>query len=207
MKDTILIQNILNGDAKSEKILYDKYYKILLDFLKNKYPNNKEYEDDVSEILIKVFISLPKYKSQKSKFKTWVFTIAKNYMIDKLRCVNKSNNNSYNIISDNDTFTLHNNVSLTSDTITYSVNNDINITSECTFQTCDYINFENEVSVDHISNQISSCDFTFLNMHYGYGYTYCEIGSEFNVSSNTVSNRVNYLKNKLKENNTNEIIY
>jgi DNA-directed RNA polymerase specialized sigma24 family protein len=36
-------------------------------------------------------------------------------------------------------------------------------------------------------------------MKYVQGYDYCEIGQEFNISSNTASNRVNYIKTKLKE--------
>jgi len=203
MEDTILIQNILQGDKKAEQKLYEKYRPILINYIKSKYPQNLEYEDDVSEILIKVFVSLPKYKSKKSKFKSWVFTIAKNYMIDKLRCTNKNNKYNINLSTINDNTNFQNSTtSLTFDTTTITNTNDsmeINATNT--------ISFDNDVSVNYISSQLETCDFTFLNMHYGYGYSYCEIGNEFNISSNTVSNRVNYVKNKLKKDNINEIIY
>jgi DNA-directed RNA polymerase specialized sigma24 family protein len=38
-------------------------------------------------------------------------------------------------------------------------------------------------------------------MKYLQGYDYNEIGKEFNVSSSTVSNKVNYIKTKLKKQN------
>jgi RNA polymerase sigma factor (sigma-70 family) len=66
--------------------------------------------------------------------------------------------------------------------------------------------FENNSSISYISTQISPQDFTLLDMKYVQGYDYCEIGKEFNVTSSTISNRVNYIKTKLKKNNP-EIIY
>ena len=208
LEDIILIQNILEGDKKSEEILYEKYKKILIDYLRKKYPQNSECEDDVSEILIKVFFSLSNFDSNKSKFKTWVFSIAKNYMIDKSRCSNKPHLSDSTITINNtsDNFTLDNSTMFTtsSDTTSYYVDNEL---TSFTSNNCDIINFENSVSVNYVSEQLSSCDFSFLNMHYVYGYSYCEIGSEFNLSSNTISNRVNYIKDKLKKNNNNEIIF
>lgn len=205
MEDTTLIQNILEGDKKSEQILYEKYKKILTDFLKNKYPQNSNYEDDISEILIKVFLSLPKYKPDKSQFKTWVFTIAKNYMIDKFKCVCNVNEcyNTINLSDMNDTITVNNQSAITSNNVTYNYESSYSNTTSIS----DLNNFDNMISINYISDQLESCDFSFLNMHYVYGYTYSEIGSEFNTSSNTISNRVNYIKNKLKKNNVNENIF
>jgi DNA-directed RNA polymerase specialized sigma24 family protein len=36
-------------------------------------------------------------------------------------------------------------------------------------------------------------------MKYVQGYNYCEIGKEFNTTSSTISNKVNYIKTKLKK--------
>ena len=38
-------------------------------------------------------------------------------------------------------------------------------------------------------------------MKYIGGYSHCEIGKEFNLTSSTVSNRINYIKTKLKKKN------
>lgn len=193
IEDTNLILSILDGDKKSEKILYDKYKKIVEDYIKSKYPNNYNTDDDVSEILIKIFTSLPSYDFEKSKFKSWVFTITKNYMIDKSRHLDILNGTiTLDGLDDNITFTNHlgdsGNITWTSEN-----NNVITYTSSYAtdFENCDVIN--------HISNHVESCDFTFLNMKYSQGYDYNEIGIEFNMTSNTVSNRVNYVKSKIKK--------
>jgi len=59
--------------------------------------------------------------------------------------------------------------------------------------------YENCSSVNYISSQLSPSDFALLDMKYVQGYDYCEIGKEFNLTSSTVSNRVNYIKTKLKK--------
>jgi RNA polymerase sigma factor (sigma-70 family) len=195
-EDIGLIQNILDGDKRAEEKLYERYKKIVEDFLKKKYPNEKNLDDDVSEILIKVFLTLPVFDNQKSKFKSWVFTIAKNHMIDKSRTfdvlcgtINLDGNEDFITISNSDGYIT------TSDSTNWNpdANNVFYTSSYATdFEICDAVN--------QISNSIESCDFTFLDMKYSQGYNYNEIGVEFNTTSNTISNRVNYIKGKIKEN-------
>ena len=122
-------------------------------------------------------------------------------MIDKWRCNDISymltSSNSANFITsstsyfninddidyDGDSISIASN---TSDVATYSTNS-----STVEYEACNSTTF--------LTSELSSCDCTFLHMKYIYGYDYNEIGSEFNVSSSTVSNRVNYLKSKLKK--------
>ena len=59
--------------------------------------------------------------------------------------------------------------------------------------------FENANAVNFISTQLSPADFTLLDMKYVQGYDYKEIGSEFQLTSSTVSNKINYIKTKLKK--------
>jgi DNA-directed RNA polymerase specialized sigma24 family protein len=63
------------------------------------------------------------------------------------------------------------------------------------------IEFENNNTLSYLSSQISPSDYTLLSMKYIQGYNYNEIGNEFNITSSTVSNRINYIKTKLKKNN------
>ncbi len=176
---------ILDGNQEAQKILYDRYIKIVKDFLLSKYSNYIDIDDDVSEILIKVFLKFDTYDSTKSKFKSWVFSIAKNYMIDKWR------SNCNNIFTS----------SIPNENTNASVSYD-----NCSFNTScvsmGSIDFENTSTLNFLSTQISTCDYTLLNMKYIQGYNYEEIGSEFNITSNTVSNRINYIKTKLKKNNS-----
>jgi RNA polymerase sigma-70 factor (ECF subfamily) len=92
--ENVIVQKIINDDNfLVHKEFYDKYRKIVLNYIKSKYPNNNYLEDDVSEIMIKVFMGLKNFDPEKTKLKTWVINIAKNYMIDKWR----SSKNIYNV--------------------------------------------------------------------------------------------------------------
>ena len=194
-EDIKLIQNILKDDSQAQEILYEKYKIIVGNFLKSKYSSYSDIDDDVSEIMIKVIMNLKTFNVDKSKFKSWVFSIAKNHMIDKWR------SNTITISGSN-----------TSCTYSYTTNNvslyntgtfiDSTLTNYCS---ADY-DFENSSSINYISNQLTPQDYTLLDMKYVQGYNYNEIGNEFNLTSTTVSNRVNYIKSKLKKDNL-EIIY
>lgn len=200
-EDIELIQNILNGNFQAQEILYNRYKKSLKKFLKSKYPVHNDIDDDISEILIKIFMNLESFDVKKSKFSSWVFSIAKNHMIDKWR------NNTITISGNNISYSYstNSNIADTNNFSTYitssnsgTIDNNLFITTNCN---TDY-DFENCSSINFISKQLSAEDFTLLDMKYMQGYNYCEIGSEFNVSSSTISNRINYIKTKLKENNS-----
>ena len=191
----------MEGNLEAEEILYEKYKKIITDFLGKKYSLFNDVEDDVAEILIKVFMNISTYDVTKSKFKSWVFNIAKNHIIDKWR-----NNGTISLTGSNTTCTISTEDALLNSCITTSTAMIGTCGTFTTFNCCAGIEFENCSSINHISNQLSPQDFTLLDMKYVQGYNYTEIGSEFNVSSSTISNRVNYIKTKLKKNNS-EIIY
>jgi len=188
-EDTINIQN-LNGNLVAQNNLYIKYKKILNDYIKYKYPKHKDVDDDVAEILTKIFLNIEKFDNNKSKFKSWCLSIANNHMIDKWRnnstyklCLDKKNTNT---VSED----INNLMSYFNTNNTLSESNNLDVNS----------------SINYISSQISEDDFKYLNLKYIEGYNYSEIGDFFNVTSSTVSNRVNYIKTKLKKNNK-EIIF
>jgi len=188
----------LNGNLVAQKTLYDRYKKIIKNFVKSKYSIVYDLDDDVSEILIRVFLNIKDFDGSKSKFKSWVFSIAKNYMIDKWR-------GGTTILASNfdNTLTLSNNVTCKAFVTTGNSSGDW---SDYNFSVNDNSykansDFENCSSINYISSQLSASDFAMLNMKYVEGYDYCEIGKEFNLTSTTISNRVNYIKTKIKKNN------
>jgi len=194
-----LIQNTLSGIPQAQEILYEKYKKSVRNFLKKKYSVCYDLDDDVSEIMIKVFMNLENYDNTKSKFRSWVFSIAKNHMVDKWRnnTISLTGSNTNCVISySTDTIDISNNGSYATSNTAFLEGSSF-ITNCCS---ADY-GFENCSSINLILDQITPQDYTLLDMKYMQGYNYCEIGSEFNVSSNTISNRVNYIKTKLKKNN------
>ena len=204
-EDTELIQNTLIGNPQAQEILYNKYKKSVKNFLKNKYSIYYDLDDDVSEIMIKVFMNLHTYDESKSKFRSWVFSIAKNHMVDKWRSTSITVTGSNGCCTYTTTCTADvavNNFITSSNTGTIVNSGLFTTTNYC----CADNEYENCSSINHISTQLSPQDYTLLDMKYVQGYNYCEIGSEFNVTSSTISNRVNYIKTKLKKNNP-EIIY
>ena len=195
----------MNGNPQAQEKLYEKYKKSVKNFLKTKYSSYSDLDDDVSEIMIKVFINLSTFDGTKSKFSSWVFSIAKNHMIDKWR----SNTISFTGTNTNCNFSTTTANFGVSGFITSSSSNTAAILEGNSFTTTNYCvdtQFENCSSINYISTQLSPQDFTILDMKYVQGYDYNEIGKEFNVTSSTISNRVNYIKTKLKKNNP-EIIY
>jgi DNA-directed RNA polymerase specialized sigma24 family protein len=194
----------------SQKTLYEKYKKIVKEHIRCKYSSYLDIDDDVSEIMIKVIMGIDSFDTTKGKFKSWVLSIIKHHMVDKWR------DNSITLTS------FNNNVCVTSipahnwdtnwsgtgvlttnstgdwspDSIvlnngSFSVGNSITTCSNGSFDNCSSVNF--------ISAQISPADYALLDMKYVQGYNYCEIGQEFNLTSGTVSNKVNYIKTKLKK--------
>jgi RNA polymerase sigma factor (sigma-70 family) len=193
--DMILIQNILDGNQTAQEILYKRYRKIVKKHILTKYSTYYDIDDDVSEILIKVFMNIKDFSIHKSKFKSWVFTITQNYLIDKWRCNNTCNTTilpaNASLVSNNPGTFYNNNYSLSS---VDTVNSNYNITNSAS------CNFENINAVNYICSQLSPSDFTLLDMKYVQGYDYNEIGKEFQLTSSTVSNKINYIKTKLKKN-------
>jgi RNA polymerase sigma-70 factor (ECF subfamily) len=188
--DTILIQETINGNQGAQKILYDKYKKIVKDYLRNKYRQHIDIEDDISEIMINVFLNLSSFDESKSKFKTWVLFVARNHMIDKWR-------------SNSITLTSFNSGEISTDSVTctnFEYESSITLTNSLSYSSTNTANFENNNSLNYLSSQISPSEYMMLDMKYLQGFNYDEIGKEFNLTSSTVSNKVNYIKTKLKKN-------
>ena len=189
-EDIVLIQNILDGNQTAQETLYKRYRKIVKDFILSKYPTYYDIDDDVSEILIKVFLNIKDFSENKSKFKSWVLSITKNYMIDKWRCTTACRTTilSASLTSCNYSGSFFNST-FTTNTANLDAVSNSNSAS----------NFENCNAVNYISTQLSPTDFTLLDMKYVQGYNYKEIGNEFQLTSSTVSNKINYIKTKLKK--------
>ena len=82
MEEQELIKNCLAGDKKSlEKLIYSiqpLVFNLSLRFLWNR----EDAEDATQEILIKIVTNLSKFQGR-SKFKTWVYRVASNYLINQ----------------------------------------------------------------------------------------------------------------------------
>jgi RNA polymerase sigma factor (sigma-70 family) len=186
IEDIHLITKVIEGCRKSEILLYSKYRKIITNFINKTYPNNTDTSDDASDILMKIVENLHSFDPKMGQFNTWVLTITKNHMIDKLK-KHKPIYTTFNFFEDQSN--------------THFNNDSIGIYT-CSIYEPEYTitpEFETMDSLKFVSSQIDNIDYHMLKMKYSDGYDYNEISREFNVTSSTVSNRVNYIKSKMKK--------
>lgn len=81
MNEEELINKALNGERKSLEQLIDSVKGSIFNMALRFLYSREDAEDATQEILIKVVTNLSRFKS-KSKFKTWTYRIATNYLIN-----------------------------------------------------------------------------------------------------------------------------
>ena len=74
-----------NGDDLAFGKLVKKYQQPVFNFCYRKLADVTEAEDATQEVFIRVYCKLNTYDETRSKFSTWLFSIAGNYCIDRLR--------------------------------------------------------------------------------------------------------------------------
>ena len=84
LDDSILADNIKKNDEKAFKILFDRYYKKLLDYALSFTGNIHEAEDIVQQTFITLWTNRKKINSQKS-IKSYLYKITYNSYIDTFR--------------------------------------------------------------------------------------------------------------------------
>jgi RNA polymerase sigma factor (sigma-70 family) len=192
-----LIEQTINGNSSAQSELYRMYKKKIDLFLLNKYGSRNDHADDVSEILIKVFENLKKYDNTKSKFDTWVYMVAKNYMIDKSRKKKpvyvSFTSNTLNSDEMYNGTTTTNIGFITTNTCT------MDMIEPASYLSSPHDTLETNDSLDFISNKIGIDEFSMLTMKFKDGYSYDEIAKEFNSDESKISNKVNYTRSKIKK--------
>jgi RNA polymerase sigma-70 factor, ECF subfamily len=86
--DEQLVVDYIKGDEKALELLIQRYLTRVYQFA-NKYLRNKdEAEDLAQEVFVKVWKNVKRFKAD-FKFKTWIYTIAKNACLDYLKKKNR----------------------------------------------------------------------------------------------------------------------
>jgi len=83
--DEQLVEAYLKGEEQAFSVILDRYQKRLIAFIYPTVRNYAEAEDIAIEVLEEGWKSLRRFDRQKSSFKTWLFLIANQRKIDKLR--------------------------------------------------------------------------------------------------------------------------
>ncbi len=172
VKTEELVKLAQSGNLLYQNILYNKYKNILTKYIKEVYNPKEDVEDIISEVLIKIFLSLNSYNCQKSDFNTWAFNITKNHMIDLWR------KNNVDIIYNNEVVDeIRSNGSTTID--------------------FDQMGFDNVGCICEWI-KIPKRDAKLLELKYVYGFSYEDMSCYSGISTTTIANRVNYIKSKIK---------
>lgn len=95
--DYQLIQSIKNGEPRAYAILVDRYKDLVYTLAYRMVRNREEAEEVAQDSFVKVYKSLDKFKGD-SKFSTWIYRIAYNTSLDRI----KKNKKHYNDVPIND---------------------------------------------------------------------------------------------------------
>jgi RNA polymerase sigma factor (sigma-70 family) len=84
-----IIQSLGKCDADVFAELYEEYLPKVYRYINYRIANQHQAEDLTSVIFEKALTKFQSYKSDKAKFSTWIFTIARNTLIDHYRVSSK----------------------------------------------------------------------------------------------------------------------
>jgi len=90
--DQILINQIVEGDTNSFTILVDRYKDLVFTLALRILKNREEAEEVAQDTFIKTYKSLDKFKGD-SKFSTWIYRVAYNSCLDRIKKNKKHLNN------------------------------------------------------------------------------------------------------------------
>lgn len=82
--DEILIEEYIKGNEDSFRFLIDKYSDSIYNF-SARFVGVSEATDIVQDVFVKVWTNVKKFDKSKSSFKTWIFRITRNTVIDSMR--------------------------------------------------------------------------------------------------------------------------
>lgn len=82
--DEQLVKMYRKGDETALEVLVKRYLPVIFNFSRQYVGNNDTASDITQETFVKVWKNINKFDTSK-KFKTWIFTLAKNTAIDWLR--------------------------------------------------------------------------------------------------------------------------
>jgi len=166
MTDNELIELYKNGNGEAFKKLIEKYSSSLYNFTAHMVGKDNA-PDIVQEVFIKIWKNINRFNSSKSSIKTWIFTIAKNSIIDYLR--KKKSINFSDMENKNDDYSFCESIA------------DENLLPDQMLQKLQDSEFLND-----LLNKLSPQYKTILIFHYQEEMTFDEIGKILNKPLNTI---------------------
>ena len=94
--DTILVEQYLNGDTHAFELLFKKYQAPVFNIV-NRMVNGEEAYDITQDIFCSVLRALPSFRGE-ARFSTWLYCIAKNACLNRIRHKGRSKEDSLEAI-------------------------------------------------------------------------------------------------------------
>jgi len=85
IEERLLVEQCKNGNLEVFGDLYDVYVRKIYEFIYFKTHHKQIAEDLTSQVFLKAIENFKKYDSEKGKFSSWVYKIARNSVIDHYR--------------------------------------------------------------------------------------------------------------------------
>ncbi len=82
--DKRLLSSIAKGDSAAMRVFYERHHKTLRGFLSTRGADAEETADVLHDAMLEVWRSAARYRGA-SSVRTWLFTIARNKFVDKVR--------------------------------------------------------------------------------------------------------------------------
>ena len=92
MNDIELINLIKSGNHNLYADIMNKYHNEIFKYVYNMINNYEDTEDLLQEIFFKIFKNLKKFDENKASFRTWVYRVAKNHVLNYLNSSKYKNN-------------------------------------------------------------------------------------------------------------------
>jgi RNA polymerase sigma-70 factor (ECF subfamily) len=83
--ETELIARSIDGDAGAFGALYERYLGAIYRYVYYSVPNHAEAEDLTENVFLKAWQALPRFRLNGAGFRTWLYRIAHNSIIDRHR--------------------------------------------------------------------------------------------------------------------------
>jgi RNA polymerase sigma-70 factor (ECF subfamily) len=84
-QDSEIVRQVVNGDADAFRLLVARYNRPVISMIRNIVSDHAAAEDVAQDVFLAAYKKLSTFDNARSRFSTWLFTIARNKSINAIR--------------------------------------------------------------------------------------------------------------------------